>query len=193
LGEAIAQQKTEVLILDVLRRLFRGDVNTPKDTAEFLEVLDRLRDQYGCAIFLVHHSNKSRKSDMQTHALGSINLTAWADVLVEVTNKRTDGDTTMVNLQIESKSTSATEPTRVAFNPTAIPILTAAGAGNSDGLSRVQAELTEEFTVKDVERVLSCSDSTASRRVEEWATKGVIEHVETRAHGKHVYRFKEIK
>ncbi len=192
LESAIAKQKAELIILDVFRRLFRGDVNTPKDTAEFLEVLDKLRDQYGCAIFLVHHSNKSRQSAMQTHALGSINLTAWADVLVEVKNKRDDDGTTKVDLQIESKSTSV-EPTTVVFNPNATPILVAREAGESDDLPRVRAELSGEFTVKDVERVLGCSDSTASRRVEGWTAKGVIEYADTRAHGQHVYRFRPVK
>jgi len=129
---------------------------------------------------------------MQTHALGSINLTAWADVLVEVTNKRADGCTTMVDLQIESKSTSA-EPTTVVFNPKAIPMLAAREAGESDDLPRVRAELSGEFTVKDIERVLGCSDSTASRRVEVWTAKGVIEYADTRAHGQHVYRFRPVK
>jgi len=192
LDSAIAKQKTELLILDVFRRLFRGDVNTPKDTAEFLENLDSLRDRHGCASLLVHHSNKSRKSAMQTHALGSINLTAWADVLVEVTNKRADGCTTMVDLQIESKSTSA-EPTTVVFDLKAIPILVAKNVAESDDLSRIRAELSGEFIVKDVERILGCSDSTALRRVEEWAAKGVIEHIDTHAHGQHVYRFKAVK
>jgi len=192
LESAIAEQKTELIILDVFRRLFRGDVNTPKDTAEFLEVLDKLRDQYGCAIFLVHHSNKSRQSAMQTHALGSINLTAWADVLVEVKNKRDDDGTTKVDLQIESKSTSV-EPTTVVFEHKATPMLIAREAGESDDLPRVRAELSGEFTVKDVERVLGCSDSTASRRVEVWTAKGVIEYADTRAHGQHVYRFKPVK
>ena len=128
---------------------------------------------------------------MQTHALGSINLTAWADVLVEVKNKRDDDGTTKVDLQIESKSTSA-EPTTVVFQPNATPILVAREAEESDDLPRVRAELSGKFTVKDIERVLGCSDSTASRRVEVWTAKGVIEYADTRAHGQHVYRFRPV-
>ena len=74
--------KPELIVLDVFRRLFRGNVMDAKETAEFLRVLDKLRDKYGCAIVLVHHAKKGETPEIQTKALGSVNLTAWADVLI---------------------------------------------------------------------------------------------------------------
>ena len=84
LTKEIADSKAKLVILDVFRRLFRGNVADSKETAEFLAVLDKFRDTYGCAVLLVHHAKKGETAEMQTKALGSINLTAWADVLLYV-------------------------------------------------------------------------------------------------------------
>ena len=194
LEDDIGEQESELVIFDVFRRLFRGDVNLPRDTAEFLEVLDQLRDEHGCSTFLVHHSNKGRKGrDMQTHSLGSVNLTAWADVLLEVKNKRLEEGVTKVDLEIESKSVAADEVTTVFFDLGASPILIAKEGGESEGLSQARPKLKGEFTVKDLEKVLACSNPTASRRIQKWMDGELIEQLDTRAHGQHVYRFKSAK
>ena len=96
--------KPELLVLDVFRRLFRGNVADSKETAEFLVTLDKLRDTYGCAIVLVHHARKGESAEMQTRALGSVNLTAWADVLIYTSGKHRLGTASVANLQIETKS-----------------------------------------------------------------------------------------
>jgi len=93
----------------VFRRLFRGNVADSKETAEFLAIIDKLRDTYGCAVLLVHHAKKGETSEMQTKALGSINLTAWADVLLYVSGKRQIGRASVSRLQIESKATTIPE------------------------------------------------------------------------------------
>ena len=130
---------------------------------------------------------------MQTHALGSINLTAWADVLVEVKNKRQEGEVTKVDLGIESKSVGTGELTTVFFDLTASPILTARESGESEDLYRARAELTDEFAVKDVEGVLACSNPTAARRIQEWIDRDLIKLVDTRARGQRIYRFKSAR
>jgi len=106
LTKAIADSKAKLVILDVFRRLFRGNVADSKETAEFLAIIDKFRDMYGCAVLLVHHAKKGETSEMQTKALGSINLTAWADVLLYVSGKRQIGRASVSRLQIESKATT---------------------------------------------------------------------------------------
>jgi AAA domain len=95
--------KPELIVLDVFRRLFRGNVLDSKDTSEFLQILDTLRDKYGCAIVLVHHAKKGETPEIQTRALGSVNLTAWADVLIFLHGKRKVGKGTVSNIHLDSK------------------------------------------------------------------------------------------
>lgn len=104
IGLELKRFNPELLVLDVFRRLFRGNVADSKETAEFLATLDKLRDTYGCAIVLVHHARKGDSSEIQTRALGSINLTAWADVLIYTGGKHRVGTASVANVQIETKS-----------------------------------------------------------------------------------------
>jgi len=96
--------KPELIVLDVFRRLFRGNVLDSKDTSEFLQILDTLRDKYRCAIVLVHHAKKGETPEIQTKALGSVNLTAWADVLIFLSGKRNLGKGTVSNIHLDSKA-----------------------------------------------------------------------------------------
>jgi len=70
LTKEIANSKAKLIILDVFRRLFRGNVADSKETAEFLAIIDKFRDMYGCAVLLVHHAKKGETPEMQTKALG---------------------------------------------------------------------------------------------------------------------------
>ncbi len=191
--KVLAQVRPDIVILDVFRRFFRGDVNSPKESAEFLEILDEFRDKYGCAIVLVHHARKDTKGAMQTHALGSTYLAAWADVLIQITNKQTQGDSISVELEIESKSGSEPDPVRVVFNPNGSPILVAEAGGRDNELERVRAALKDKWTVKEVASLLGDSAAKAQRRVEDWVATEKVVLVETQAHGKKVYRLKGMK
>lgn len=101
---AVRRIRPELIVLDVFRRLFRGNISDSKDTAEYLQILDDLRDNEGCAILLVHHSKKAETNEISAMALGSINLTAWADVLIYCKRKRRMGQASVADLQIESKA-----------------------------------------------------------------------------------------
>jgi hypothetical protein len=109
LEQEIEKFRPELIILDVLRRLFRGNVADAKETAEFQQVLDSIRDRYGCAILLIHHAKKGETSTMQANALGSINLTAWPDVLIYITGKRRLGTASIAEVRIESKAATLDE------------------------------------------------------------------------------------
>ncbi|MBZ5672583.1 MAG: AAA family ATPase [Acidobacteriia bacterium] len=105
----VAIFKPELIVLDVLRRLFRGNVNDPQHSAEFLAVLDEIRDLDKCAIVLVHHANKNELTQISAKGLGSVNWTAWPDALLYFSNKRRIGSTSVGDLQIETKSAISDE------------------------------------------------------------------------------------
>ena len=104
LERALQKFKPELIVFDVFRRLFRGNVLDAKETAEFFRVLDVLRDRYKCAIVLVHHAKKGDTPEIQTKALGSVNLAAWADVLILLWGKRRVGNGTVSNIKLVSKA-----------------------------------------------------------------------------------------
>ena len=104
LALAIERLKPELLIFDVLRRLFRGNVSDSEQTAKFLEVLDTFRDKHGCAEMMVHHAKKTEAAEIQAQALGSVYLAAWADVLLYTHSKRSLADMTVAKLTVETKS-----------------------------------------------------------------------------------------
>lgn len=191
LEQVIAEQKTELLILDVLRRFFRGNINSAEDTAAFLEVLDGIRARHNCAILLVHHSRKDMTSDVQTAALGSTNIAAWADTLIQFRSKRTTTDNTAtVELEIETKFGASSTETLV-FDPNGKPMLRVQAGASSEEIARVRASLKAEWTLKDLQNELRCSESTASRRVNSWLKDGRVVKAKTGPHGLALYRFSD--
>ncbi len=190
LEEAIEAQKSEIVFLDVFRRLFRGDVLSARDTALFLEVLDAIRDKHGCAIVLAHHSKKATTGDTQTDSLGSINLPAWGDVLLRLDGKEVRGETTCVELNIETKSEQTPEPLTIVLDPKAKPMLRVQSSEGGNDFARARNALNDSWTASDLERALGLSPATAHRRVQVWLDADLIARVENRARGQAVYRFR---
>jgi hypothetical protein len=189
LRTAIERQQSDLVVLDVLRRLFRGDVSSSQDTANFLEILDSIRDTYKCAVLLVHHSKKARTGEMQTHAMGSTNLAAWGDVLLQVKNKEVCGSTTTAELEIEAKSEVTPEPVSIVLDPMARPMLVARTSCGGSDLSKAKVGLGSTWTSADLERVLGISAPTASRRVGAWLSEGLISRIDRRGRGLAMYTF----
>lgn len=189
LEAALSEQSTELLILDVLRRLFRGDVSSAQDTATFLEILDRIRDSYRCAVLLVHHSKKARTGEMQTHALGSTNLATWGDVLAQVKAKESQGTVTSVELEIEAKSEATPEPLTVHLDVGASPAMWATTGSGGGDYHRARRTLSAQWTASDLERALGISQATAYRRIESWEREGQIRPVSKKGRGLAVYEF----
>jgi hypothetical protein len=116
--------KPEVIIFDVFRRLFHGNVLDAKDTADFLKLMDKIRDEWDCATVMVHHARKGESPEIQTRALGSVNLTAWADVLVFLTGKRQLGAGSVSDIAIDSKGDVASEKSLVIrVDETRVPMV----------------------------------------------------------------------
>lgn len=59
----LSELQPSVVVLDPLRRLMAGEENSATDMAQVIRNLDRIRDELGCALVLVHHSRKTRQDD----------------------------------------------------------------------------------------------------------------------------------
>ena len=174
LEAVIAKQKTELIIFDVFRRLFRGDVNSAQDTAGFLEQVDALRDKYHLAAWLVHHSNKKSEGEMMTKALGSINLTAWADVLLYFKHKKEWKGITTCTLEIETKDEAIENELKVILDDEGEPLFRVEKAKPAeDKLQRAISNLKNKWTVDELAEVLDLKYAGAYKVLREWQKEGI--------------------
>ena len=183
----VTEFRADVVVLDVVRRIFRGDINSPKDTTAFLEAIDRLRDATGCAVVLVHHENK-KGEDLMTASAGSYTLPSWANVMIKFSRKTeektADGNITRVELEIDNKLAPSPEPMRMVLDfsqsdPVRMELL-------EDGTGFIDAieGLNQEWTVKDLAEVLDVHKSNAHRRLKKWIKLGKVEKVSSGKRGR---------
>lgn len=167
----VKELNADVVVLDVVRRIFRGDINSPKDTTAFLEAIDRLRDDTGCAVVLVHHENK-KGEELMTASAGSYTLPSWANVMIKfsrkVEEKTAEGNITRVELEIDNKLAPSPEPMRMVLDfsqsdPVRMELLED-GTGFNDAMER----LGNEWTVRDLAEALDVHKSNAQRRLTKW-------------------------
>ena len=174
LEAVIAKQKTELVIYDVLRRLFRGDVNSAQETAAFFELVDGLRDKYGVAVWIVHHSNKKSDGEMMTKAVGSINFTAWPDVLLYFKRKQESNGITTCNLEIETKDEVIEGELKVILDDEEEPMLRVEKAKPAeDKLRTAMSQLKEKWTIDELAGVLALKYGGAYKVLQDWLKDGI--------------------
>lgn len=54
-----ADPDINLVIIDTLARHMVGDENSNRDMTEFISVIDKIRDEYNCAVLIVHHTGHS--------------------------------------------------------------------------------------------------------------------------------------
>lgn len=189
LEAVIAKYKTELVILDVFRRLFRGNVNSPEETAAFFEVIDGLRDKYATAVWIVHHSRKA-ESDIMTGALGSINVTGWPEVVLHFKNKHVLGHTTICNLEIDTKEQAIETEFRVVLDDEEEPMLRVEEAKPAqEKLEKAVAQLGPMWTVEELAEALDLKHAGAYKTLQQWIEKGIAVEVQSGSKG-HPARYK---
>lgn len=184
--ELLAETKnhnTELLILDVLRRFFPGDINAPRESSEFCEQLDRLRDLTGCALAVVHHENRKQAELMEASA-GSFNLPAWANVVIRFSRKRQAKQISSVEIEVDNKLGPSMEPHRLILDLTSPKILRMEPVEEGMGVADMQARLADTWTVRDLSEALEIQKSGAYKRLEKMLTGGLVEKVKSGAQGK---------
>ncbi len=77
----LKQQKSEFLILDVMRVLHSADENDNTEMQRVLSVLNRIQDEAGCSICLVHHDNKRDDATLTERARGASAIAGYAEFI----------------------------------------------------------------------------------------------------------------
>lgn len=109
------ESRPNVLFLDPLRKLHTLDESDSKETAKVFNVIEKIKEEFGCAVVILHHSSKKdehRKASDPESLRGSSVIFAEADTVVMVerpiANKKRD-----IKLHFTLRHDEDPEPMRV--------------------------------------------------------------------------------
>lgn len=179
----IEKFEAEHVIFDVMRRIFRGDVNSPKESAALLEQVDRLREPFNCAVTIVHHANK-KDSELMTGAAGSYNLPGWANVVIEFKRKTEEAGVTHVEIEVDNKLAPSPEPMRMVLDLASEMPLRMELLEDGVGIFEAEERLGSEWTVRDLADVLDVHKTNAQRRLKKWIAADKAEKVASGKRGR---------
>lgn len=170
--------KADIIVLDVLRRIFEGhgDLNSPTDTSKFLEMIDAIRDVTGAAVVLVHHENK-KDADLMNAAAGSYNFPGWANVMIQFKRKTMTGTVSHVEIEVDNKLGPSAEPMRMILDLASPYPVTLQSLEDGEGLADAIEQMDSEWNIRTLIEVMGISRTSAQRRVKEWLNRGLIRKV----------------
>jgi hypothetical protein len=116
-----------IVCIDTVARSMGGDENSTKDMNEFVQQIDKLKDEHGCTVLLAHHTGVATKE----RARGSSALLGALDCEFKI--ERFNDTTTTVTF---TKMKDAEEPEQMAFLKVPVTMMTDDG----DELSSIVLE-----------------------------------------------------
>ena len=185
------------VILDVFRRFFvgSGDPNSSKDTAEFLEKLEVIRNSVGCHVTLVCHENR-KDAEISAAVSGNGNLQGWAKSWIRLKRKVEDKikGTTPVEVEVDTGLTSSLEPMRLVLDfGSTESRLRLENLEDDTGFRDVMEAMSSEFTVRDIAEHKGIHRTNAWRLVKKWLDEGRIEKIRGRKGRGGMAAYKEIE
>jgi hypothetical protein len=167
----------DLIIFDVLRRIVKIDLNSPKDSALFLEQMDGFRY---CSsqptLMLVHHENR-KEADIMYASAGSYNLPGWANVMIQFKRKREENGVSHVEIEVDNKLAQSPEPMRMVLDLKSETPVRLENVEDTAGLAELRNQLGNEWTVRDLAEVMNVHKSNASRRLTKFIAAGAAEKV----------------
>jgi len=106
-----------IVVVDTLHRFLSGDENSAQDAKTMIDACDRLKQEFGCSVLLVHHTGVS--DDAQHRARGSSAWRGALDIEVSVTQPDKDGPIKVEPKKI--KDGEEPEPVHCELEPVEIP------------------------------------------------------------------------
>ena len=187
-AERLKEFKPDHVILDVLRKFFSGDVNSPKETAAFLRRLDKLQTISECALTLVHHENR-KKEELMLAAAGSYNWAGWAEVMIHFSRKTEakteNGPITAVEIEVDSKAGPPIDAMRLVLDTNLPHPLRMEALEDGTGFRDAMKQLAPEgWTVDNLANVLEVHRKSAWKRIESWEKSGKIEKIKSGKRGR---------
>lgn len=164
-----------LVIFDVLRRIVNIDLNSPKDSAAFLEQMDGFRY---CAsqptLMLVHHENR-KEADIMYASAGSYNLPGWANVMIQFKRKREENGVSHVEIEVDNKLAQSPEPMRMVLDLKSETPVRLENVEDTSGLQELRDALGGDWTVRDLAEAMNVHKSNAQRRLKKLMAAGIVE------------------
>jgi DnaB-like helicase N terminal domain/AAA domain len=174
----------DLIIFDVLRRIVNIDLNSPKDSASFLEQMDGFRY---CpsqpTLMLVHHENR-KEADIMYASAGSYNLPGWANVVAQFKRKREENGVSHVEIEVDNKLAQSPEPMRMVLDLHSETPVRLENVEDTAGLTELRNQLGNEWTVRDLAEVMNVHKTNATRRLSKFIAAGVAEKCVTGKRGR---------
>jgi hypothetical protein len=167
----------DLVIFDVLRRIVNIDLNSPKDSALFLEQMDGFR--YCTSqphLMLVHHENR-KEADIMYASAGSYNLPGWATVMLQFKRKREEQGVSHVEIEVDNKLAQSPEPMRMVLDLKSETPVRLENIEESSGIQELRDGLGVEWTLRDLMEVMNLPRTNAQRRLKKLMAAGIVEKV----------------
>jgi DNA-binding MarR family transcriptional regulator len=184
----------DLVVFDVLRRIVNVDLNSPKDSAAFLEQMDAFRYcESQPTLMLVHHENR-KEADIMYASAGSYNLPGWANVMIQFKRKREELGVSHVEIEVDNKLAQSPEPMRMVLDLKSETPVRLENVEDTTGLQELRDQLGAEWTVRDLAEVMNVHKSNAQRRLKKFLAADLVEKLSGGKRGRQGglarYRFK---
>lgn len=167
----------DLVIFDVLRRIVNVDLNSPKDSAAFLEEMDGFRYcTSNPTLMLVHHENR-KEADIMYASAGSYNLPGWANVMIQFKRKREDQGVSHVEIEVDNKLAQSPEPMRMVLDLKSETPVRLENIEETAALQELRDGLGQEWTLRDLMEVMSLPRTNTQRRLKKLIAAGIVEKV----------------
>jgi RecA-family ATPase len=111
LAKTLKENEIEVVFIDVLNKLHRGEENSASDMSRVMAGFDSLRDQSGAAPVVIHHTTKGGGA---LTARGSSAIDGWFEWSVAM--KPSAEDERIKEVSFRTKASEPREPIRVMYD-----------------------------------------------------------------------------
>lgn len=177
----ISEFKADFVILDVLRNFVKPglDINKPNDSAELVRAFESIYNETGATIAINHHPKKG-DADIFDAAAGSFNITGWAKVLTQFTQRREEKKprhTVSVNMTSRNSWGLSLDEVRVVLDLQATDPVRIEDEDESTTVQSIEWKLGKEWSARDLMEVAGIERSAAYNRIRKWMDAGIAERV----------------
>lgn len=135
LGIELQYWKPDVLVIDPIYKVLRGDISSAVDVQRFLDEIDLIKEKYKVAVILIGHirkppndetGNPVTNASMQHDLMGSSFYGDWADTMISmnITDEEADYSSISINFEKHRHSQILIPPRELIVNRNSLQLTT---------------------------------------------------------------------
>jgi RecA-family ATPase len=113
----LMKEKPVLLIVDTLNRSMMGDENDTQAMTGFIQALDRIREEFKCAVLVLHHPSKSAPDEPR----GSSSFKGAVDSVILVKSSGNAGNPSITLKNVKQRSDEPASPISFGFSKVEMP------------------------------------------------------------------------